>query len=140
MQGMGQMKVYEFMGTKTEFVDHEDSVYDAVEKMVAQRIRWVVVKFPGEERNFGVITQKDIVFKVLSQNENPKKIKAFEIASRPVICIDKNMDFKDACKVMEKSNIARLFVCNHDRIIGVISMLDLMAAELAAIARGDYDS
>ncbi len=134
------MKVHEFMGTKIEFVDHEDSVYEAVEKMVDRRIRWVVVKFPGEETNFGVITQRDIVFKVLAKNINPKKIKAFEIASRPVICIDKDMDFKDASKMMEKSNIARLIVCDKGRIAGVISMLDVMTAELIAIARGDYDS
>ena len=134
------MKVNEFMGVRLEFVDHEDSVYDAVEKMVDLRIRWVIVKFPGEETDFGIITQRDVVYKVLTQDINPKKIKAFEIASRPIMWIDKDTDSRDAGKMMEKSNIARLVVCDNGRIIGSISMLDVMTAELVAIARGDYDS
>jgi signal-transduction protein with cAMP-binding, CBS, and nucleotidyltransferase domain len=134
------MKVHEFMSTKIEFVDAEKSVYDAVERMVDRRIRSVVVEFSGKEPEYGVLTSRDIVFKVLAKGINPKKIKVSEIASKPVACIDINMDFEDAAKMMEQSNIARLFVCDEGRIIGLISLLDVMAAELVAIARGNHDS
>jgi len=134
------MKVHEFMSTKIEFIDADKSVYDAVERMVDRRIRSVVVKFSGEEPGYGVLTSRDIVFKVLAKGTNPKKIKTSEIASKPVACIDKDMEFENAATMMEKSNIARLFVCEEGKIIGLISLLDVMAAELVAIARGDHDS
>jgi signal-transduction protein with cAMP-binding, CBS, and nucleotidyltransferase domain len=134
------MKVHEFMSTKIEFVDADKSVYDAVERMVDRRIRSVVVEFSGEEPEYGVLTSRDIVFKVLAKGINPKKIKVSEIASKPVACLDKATQFQEAATIMEKSNIARLFVCDEGKIIGLISLLDVMAAELVAIARGNHDS
>jgi CBS domain-containing protein len=100
----------------------------------------VVVRFPGRERDYGVLTTRDIVFKVLAKGTNPKKVKVSEIASKPVACIDKDMDFDDAATTMERSNIARLFVCDEGKIIGLISLLDVMAAELVTRARGNHDS
>ena len=134
------MKVHEFMTTRIEFVDAGSSVYDAVEKMVDRRIRSLIVRFPGDESNYGVMTSRDIVFKVLARGINPKRIEASEIASKPIACIDKDTDFHEAAKIMAKSNIARLFVCDEGRIIGIVSMLDVMAAELITIARRNHDS
>ncbi len=134
------MKVHEFMTTKIEFIDANKTVYDAVERMVDRRIRSVVVRFAGKEGDYGVLTTRDIVFKVLAKGTNPKKVKVSEIASKPVACIDKNMDFDDAATAMERSNIARLFVCDEGRIVGLISLLDVMAAELVTRARGNHDS
>ena len=134
------MKVHEFMTTKIEFIDANKSVYDAVERMVDRRIRSVVVRFAGKEGDYGVLTTRDIVFKVLAKGTNPKKVKVSEIAPKPVACIDKNMDFDDAATAMERSNIARLFVCDEGKIIGLISLLDVMAAELVTRARGNHDS
>ena len=61
------MKVHEFMTKKIEFIDSSKSVYDAVEQMVDRRIRSVVVRFPGKETDYGVLTSRDIVFKVLAK-------------------------------------------------------------------------
>ena len=134
------MKVHEFMTTKIEFIDASKSVYDAVERMVDRRIRSVVVRFSNKEGDYGVLTTRDILFKVFAKGTNPKKVKVSEIASKPVACIDKNMDFDDAATTMERSNIARLFVCEEGKIIGLISLLDVMAAELVTRARGNHDS
>jgi signal-transduction protein with cAMP-binding, CBS, and nucleotidyltransferase domain len=38
---------------------------------------------------------------------------------------------------MEKSHIARLFVCEGEKIIGVASLLDIMTASLIMRARGE---
>ena len=134
------MKVHEFMTTKIEFIDASKTVYDAVERMVDRRIRSVVVRFTGKGGDYGVLTSRDIVFKVLAKGTNPKKVKVSEIASKPVACIDKDMDFDDAATAMERLNIARLFVCDEGKIIGLISLLDVMAAELVTRARGNHVS
>lgn len=133
------MKIHEFMSTKIEYVDADKSVYDAVERMVDRRIRSVVVRFPEKEGEYGVLTSRDIVFRVLAKGINPKTVKVSQIASRPVACIDKDLDFEDAATMMEKSNIARLFVCDQGKIMGLISLLDVMAAELVTRARGNHD-
>ena len=134
------MKVYEFMTTKIEFVDADGSVYDAIEKMVDRRIRSLLVKSSGKDSDHGVITARDVVFKVLAKGINPKDIKASEIASRPLVCIDQNTELDEAATIMGESNVARVFVCDGEKIIGVIALLDFMSAMLIMRARGDHVS
>ena len=133
------MKVQELMTTKIESVDADKSVYDAVEKMVDRRIRSLIVKFSGKNLNYGIITARDIVFKVLAKGLNPNDVKVGEIASRPVACIDKDAAMNEVASFMEKKKHARIFVCKNEKIIGVISLMDIMAGALIIRARGDHD-
>lgn len=134
------MKVHEFMTTKIEYVDANGTVYDAVEKMVDRRIRSLVVKFPGKDTDSGIITARDIVFKVLAKGLDPKDCKVSEIASRPVLCMDQNSDLSEAAKLMNEANIARIFICDGDKMVGVVSLLDAMSATLIMRARGEHVS
>lgn len=132
------MKVKEFMTTRIESIGFERSVYDAVETMVDRRIRALLIRFPGGDLENGVISARDVVFKVLAKGLDPKKIKVSEIASKPIISIDQNMDFDEAAKVIGEANVARVFVCDNDRIVGVVALMDVMAATLIARARGEH--
>jgi CBS domain-containing protein len=134
------MKVNEFMTTNIESIDHKRSVYHAVERMVNRRIRSLLVRFPGNEREYGVITARDVVFKVLAKGLDPTKINVSKIASKPIVFIDQNTDFKEVAKIMDESNIARVFVCDQDRIIGLVALMDVMSASIIARARGDHVS
>jgi CBS domain-containing protein len=138
------MQVHEFMTTKVESIDAERSVYDAVEIMVDRHLRSLAVRAsggkPGKTSIEGVVTARDVVFRVLAKGISPKNVKVSEIASKPIVCIEQEMDIEDAATLMEKSNIARLFVCDGEKVVGVISLLDVMAAELVSRARGNHGS
>jgi CBS domain-containing protein len=137
------MQVYEFMTTKMDFIDHDRSVYDAVEIMVDRRLRHLVVRTSGKlgtEAIYGVLTARDVVFKVLARGINPKQVKVADVASKPVACISKDKSIEEAAGVMEKANIARLFVCDGDEVLGVLNLLDVMAGELILSARGKHAS
>jgi CBS domain-containing protein len=134
------MKVSDFMTTRLESVNADQSVYDAVEKMVDRRIRSLLVRFPGDDMTDGVITARDIVYKVLAQGKDPKTLRIGEIASRPIACIDKDTPLVEAAAIMEQNGVARLFACDGSTIVGVLSMMDAMAAMLIIRARGDHVS
>ena len=134
------MKVKEFMTTNIESIDHKKSVYYAVERMVNRRIRCLLVRFSGNEREYGVITARDVVFKVLAKGIDPTKINVSKITSKPIVCIDQDADFKEVAKIMDESDIARAFVCDQDRIIGLVALMDVMSATIIARARGEYVS
>jgi len=133
------MKAQELMTTKIESVDADRTVYDAVEKMVDRRIRSLLVKFPEKDLNYGIITARDIVFKVLANGLNPNDVKVGKIASKPVACIDKNTAMNEVSSLMEQKKNARIFVCEGEKIIGVISLMDVMAGALIMRARGEHD-
>ncbi len=134
------MKIKEFMTTRVEFVDVNGSVYDAVEKMVDRRIRSVVVRLKEKNNSYGVITARDVVYKVLARGMDPRTTKASEIASKPIVCVEKDIDVLDAAEVMEKSKIARVFVREGESIVGVVALLDIMSAALIMRARGEHVS
>jgi len=132
------MNVTEFMTTKIESIEADQMVYDAIERMVDRRIRSLLVIFPGDAKNAGVITARDVVSRVLAQNKDSRAVKVADIASRPIVCIDKDTTLDKAVGLMEARGIARVFICDRDAIIGVLSMLDVMAGVLIMRARGDH--
>ena len=131
------MKLHEFMTKRTERIDCDRSVYDAIEKMVDRRIRSLVVTFPGKETDYGVITARDVVFKLLAKGLDPTGVKVSEIASKPLMCVDKDAELTEVAQLMKKASVARLFVCEGESVIGVISLVDLMSAALVGRARGN---
>jgi len=132
------MKIEEIMVKKLESVEANAPVYDAIEKMVDRRIRSILVKPKDEKDVYGIVTMRDIVFKVIGKNLDPNKIKVEEIASKPVISIDKDMDIDHVISLMNKFNIARVFVSEGKEIIGVASLFDIMSASLIEKARGGH--
>ena len=133
------MKVHEFMTTRIEFINADGSVYEVIEKMVDKRIRSLLVKLSKKDNDYGVITARDVVFKVMAKSIDPKNIKAQDIASVPLVCIDLDMDFNEAATLMKNANISRLIVCDAKKIVGVVAMMDVMSAALIKRARADYD-
>jgi len=132
------MKVDEIMIKKLESINADAPIYDAIERMIDKRIRSLLVK-PGDEKDvYGVITVRDVVFKVLGKNLDLNKTKVGEITSKPVICVNKGMDVEHAINLMTKFNITRVFICEGKEIVGIISLLDVMSAELIKKAREGY--
>jgi len=124
------MKVGEIMTDKVEYIDHDANIYEAIEKMVDKRIRSLVVR-PKDERDvYGVITVRDIVFKVIKNNLDLNKVKVEDIASKPLICVDEEMEMEHVVKLMEKFNIARIFVTRGRKVIGVVALLDVIVSRL----------
>ena len=134
------MTVHDFMTTRLESIHADANVYNALELMVDRRIRSLLVQFPGGNKSNGVITARDIVYKVLALGKDPKQVPVSEIASRPIACISKDTPLVKAADLMKEASVARLFVCDKEEIIGVISMMDFMSAMLILRARGDHVS
>jgi len=134
------MRVDEFMTTRIESIGGDRSVYDAIEKMVDRRIRSLLVTFSEKDSDYGVITARDIVFKVFAKGNNPRDTKVSQIASKPIVCVNRELDVTEVPSLMEGSHIARVFVCEDKKIVGVVSLLDIMAASLIIRARGDHVS
>lgn len=129
------MKVQEFMTSNVEYIDGDATVYDAIERMVDKRIRSLVVRPSKAEENYGVVTARDVVCRVLARKLDPGSVKVAEIASSPLICMDKGKNVLDAANLMEQQGVARVFVCQENRILGVFSLIDAMQCSLILRAR-----
>jgi len=132
------VKLTEFMTTNLKFVDAHSSVYEAIEQMVDYRIRSLAVCISKEKAEYGVITARDIVVKVMSKGIDPAEAKVGDIATTPMLCTDENATMHEAAQIMVDNSVARIFVCGNGGPVGVVSFIDLMSAALIARARGDH--
>lgn len=124
------MNVEDVMNKRVEFVEAEATVLEVIERLVNRRIRSVVVKPKDEKDTYGVVTVRDVVFKCLAKNLDPQKLKAHEIASKPLITVEKSMSLEHVLKLMDRFNIARVFVREGEKIVGVVALMDIMSAYL----------
>lgn len=130
------MKAEEIMTKKIEFIESEAPVYDAIEKMIDKRLRSLVVRPKDEKDTYGVITARDIVFKVIGKNLDVKKTKVDEIAEKPLIYINRAMELEHIVSLLKNYNISRAFVCDGVDVVGVVALMDVMGAALIQKAKG----
>ena len=78
------MKVYEAMTKKPVTVQPNSSVQDAAKIMSEKKIGSIIISGNGEFS--GILTERDLVRKVLARGKDPKSVKVNEIMSKPVVC------------------------------------------------------
>jgi CBS domain-containing protein len=69
----------------------------------------------------GIVTERDVIGKVLAQDREPKSVTVTEIMSTPVITIDPDEDLVTASNVMREHDISKLLVMREDIVYGIIT-------------------
>jgi len=96
-----------------------DTVSSIVEKMVSNNIGAVIIMSGGVPA--GIITERDIVEKLVRANKDANKTRAQDIMSSPLISIEADKSVTDALKVMRDKKIRRLAVTRRGSIVGVVT-------------------
>lgn len=79
-------------------------------------------------RPVGILTDSDLIKKVIAKNILPSRVKVKNIMSKPLIVAGPNDDITVATKKLRRSNIKRLPVVDKGKIIGVVSLTDIAVA------------
>ena len=126
------MKVYEAMTKKPVTVQPNSSVQDAAKIMSEKKIGSIIIL--GNGALSGILTERDLVRKVLARGKDPKSVKVNEIMSKPVVRIDEDSDLLDASELMKKKNIRRLVVVDKTKkLVGILSTNDMARVMRRAI-------
>jgi len=117
------LKVSDAMDEEIVTVDESVSVDIAAAKMSEKGKGCVIVL--RQCRPVGMVTERDIAYKVVARGLSPKKVRVDEIMSTPLIEVDPDADLVTAAKIMDKHKIRRLAVVKKGILYGVISALDI---------------
>jgi CBS domain-containing protein len=79
-----------------------------------------------EEKPIGVITERDLVLRVLAKNAKPDTLKAEEVMTSPLITIEPDATITETARRMSRLNIRRLGVVYKGRLVGIISSKDVL--------------
>jgi signal-transduction protein with cAMP-binding, CBS, and nucleotidyltransferase domain len=74
----------------------------------------------------GIITERDLVVRVLAKNAKPDSVKANEVMTSPLITIEPDATITDAARRMSRLNIRRLGVVYKGQITGLLSSKDVL--------------
>jgi CBS domain-containing protein len=86
----------------------------------------------------GILTDRDLVLRVMTQGEDPEAINISSIMTKNPICVQENTPLEDAMNMLRGYQIRRLIVVNpaHE-LVGIFTlddMLEILGEEQQAIA------
>jgi len=80
-----------------------------------------------EGKPLGIITERDLVVRVLAKNTKPDSLKSSEVMSSPLMTIEPDATISDAARRMSRLDIRRLGVIYKGQITGLLSSKDILA-------------
>ena len=131
--------VKEAMKTNIAKLEPNMTVLEAAQLMQKRKIGNVIVV--EKKQPIGILTESDILKKVVAEDKNAKNVLVKDVMSTPIIVIDPYVTLEEAMKTMGKCNVRRLPVCENDELIGIITQKDIsrMSPVLHEISREWYD-
>jgi signal-transduction protein with cAMP-binding, CBS, and nucleotidyltransferase domain len=126
------LPVSALMNKEFQIIKGSATVAEALQMMKKSGDSGIIVEPRNEDDCYGIVTEKDILEKVIDPGEDihrdPWNTPVFQIMSKPVISVNPNMRIKYALRLMKRTNIRRLTVMDSNRIIGMLSMSDVLHA------------
>ncbi|MCW3135512.1 MAG: CBS domain-containing protein [Canidatus Methanoxibalbensis ujae] len=114
--------------------EEEDTPVTKIAKdMEVYGIGSVIITREGEP--VGIVTDRDIALKVIKEDRLVREVKAKDIMSSPLITIEADASIEKACEIMAKNRIRRLPVVEDDKLVGVISVRNILTRSPACVSK-----
>ncbi len=115
--------ISEIMSRNVAAIGANASVAEAAEVMTSRKISCIVV-LDGEVAA-GVLTEKDVLKRVVALKRDPTRVKMRDVMSSPVSSIPASYSVFSAGKMMEEMSVRRLVVTEDKRVCGVVTQSDI---------------
>ena len=131
-----KMEIYEVMTSTVHTIYPEQTVETAAEMMATLKVGSLILEPKVEDQPLGIITERDIVTRVIASKQDPAKVTVNEIATRPVVTVPPTLEIAEAMALMAKLNIRRLVVVKENKVVGICTYRNLLrvAPKLLEIA------
>ena len=120
------VKIKDVMERTVPAAEASTTAFQAVEKMVKGGFWSLLVEKNGVP--IGVVTDRDILKRVIAKGNDVKRVKLEEIMSSPVITISPTDNMDRAMSLMVEKQIRRLYVAESGKIVGRITQTSLFAS------------
>jgi CBS domain-containing protein len=121
-----KMLVRDVMSNPVVTMDEDESSNKAAANMDMHDLGAVIVTNKAG-KSIGIITERDLVIRVIAKNLKPDTVKAKEIMTTPLVTIEPEATISDAARRMTRLDIRRLGVIYKGNLVGIISSKDILA-------------
>jgi CBS domain-containing protein len=119
LSGVITIPVRETMRHPPVTVLPSESVAGLMYQMINENIGAVIVQ--EKEQVMGMITEKDVLDRVVLNEKDLYMTKAKDIMSKPILSIEADRPLKEALDLMRKQNVRRLAVTENAALVGIVS-------------------
>jgi signal-transduction protein with cAMP-binding, CBS, and nucleotidyltransferase domain len=120
-----RMVVKDVMSSPVVTLD-EDAPSNKVANLMDDNDLGCVIVTNKAGKPLGIITERDLVIRVLAKNLVPDAVKAKEIMTSPLVTIDPEAMINEAARRMSRLNIRRLGVVYKGNLVGLVSSKDIL--------------
>jgi CBS domain-containing protein len=117
------MKAEDVMAREVVTLDEDVSAKKAAEIMAQEGVSAIIVTSEGKAK--GILTERDILKRIVAEDKDSRKTKVKEIMSSPLVTIEPSTDLEKAAHLMFEKKIKNLPVIHENRLIGLISLQDI---------------
>ncbi|GAB6158752.1 CBS domain-containing protein [Desulfotomaculum varum] len=118
-----KQQLKEIMTPQVATVSPQQTVQEAAQLMSQYNVGSVPVVENG--RCVGIVTDRDIALRAVSQGHNPSTTKVQTVMTTGVVTGTPQMDVHEAANIMAQRQIRRLPVVENGRLAGIVSLGDL---------------
>ena len=115
------------MTEKPIYMRFDDSLQSCAQKMAQNHVGAIIVKDKSDMK--GLITEQDIVRKVIAQGMNPLEKKVGDFMESKLVTVKPDTDIFDALVKMRDMNIRHLPVVDGKKLIGLLTLKDILKIE-----------
>jgi CBS domain-containing protein len=117
------LKVDDVMVEEVITVEADETVKKAIDLMNENEIGCLIVVKQGKA--VGILTERDMLARVLARSRNPERTKVSEVMSAPLVMADPKMELEEAARLMFKMKVKKLPVVSNGELVGLITLTDL---------------
>ncbi len=123
------LKAKDIMTTEVVTIEPSATVAEAVALMKEKGLRALIVERANEEDAYGIVTETDIVYKVVAHGLSPQSVLVREIMTKPCIVVNPDLSVENVARLFALARIRRAPVI-RERLLGVISVTDIIRKAL----------
>ena len=119
-------KIRNLMVKKVFTLQASASVHEAVKLMNENKIGALVIVRNGETA--GILTERDLLERVLEKCKNPKETHVFEVMTNHVITGNPDMEIPEAARLMFENKVKKLPIVEGNALVGIVTLTDIARA------------
>lgn len=119
------MKAADIMTTDVATIRSYDTIAQAIKLMNAKGLHALIVERRHEQDAYGILTDSDIVYKVIAYGKDPEQTRVCEVMTKPCITVNPDLGVEYVSRLFANTGIHRAPVI-RENLLGIISLTDIL--------------